>query len=240
MFRIAICDDETVFSAQINAIIGQWTNGPADLITEIFTDGDSLIRAHSKTPFDIILLDVLMPLLDGIETAREIRAQDNAVKIVFLTSSAEYAVESYTVKANNYLLKPIDPFKLLRCLDELYGEMNRSSASVILRGAHTVHKVSLHDIEYLEAQNKHVLFVFSDGSRTETMGPLHNYEEELLSQGFFKCHRSYIVNIFAIDTYTSAEIKMHSGEKIPISRNFHKDFEDAYFAAIFGKAGDRE
>ena len=82
MFRIAICDDEPVFSAQIDAIIGHWPARPAGLRTELFSDGDSLIRAHEEMPFDIILLDVLMPLLNGIETAAEIRSKDKNVKIV--------------------------------------------------------------------------------------------------------------------------------------------------------------
>ena len=123
MFRIAICDDEPVFSAQIDAIISHWPARPAGVRTEIFHDGDSLIRAHEEMPFDIILLDVLMPLLNGIETAAEIRSKDKNVKIVFLTSTPEFALDSYSVKASNYLLKPVDPARLLECLSSLNDDL---------------------------------------------------------------------------------------------------------------------
>ena len=77
-----------------------------------------------QKPFDIILLDVVMPLLNGIEAANELREKDKNVKIVFLTSSPEFAVASYTVKASNYLLKPVEPAKLFACLDELIIEIH--------------------------------------------------------------------------------------------------------------------
>jgi len=238
MLRIAICDDEPIFASQIEAIIGHWTDKPADTITEKFTDGDTLIRAHTAAPFDIILLDVIMPLLDGIETAREIRMADKDVKIVFLTSSPEFAVDSYTVKASNYLLKPIDPYRLLACL-ELSADIAGSSPGLILRCPHAVYRVNLSDIEYIEAQNKHILFVLSDGRTVESLAPLYTYESALtLDDGFFRCHRSYIVNIYRIDTYTTKEIRMRSGARIPISRSCHKEFEDAYFTVLFGKAGE--
>ena len=72
-----------------------------------------------------------------------------------------------------------------------------------------------------------------------TMPYLSTYEEILGEKdGFFKCHRSYIINLFHIDSYTQKEIKMHSGARIPISRNSHKDFEAAYFNLYFRRAGE--
>jgi len=239
MFRIAICDDEPVFSSQIETAMEYWPNKPADLKTEVFNNGDTLIRAHSETPFDIILLDVIMPFVNGIETAREIRSNDSTVKIVFLTSSPEYAVESYTVKAANYLLKPVNPFDLFQCLDELYGEVHKVIPSINIKIPHAVRKVSLSDIEYVEAQKRHVYFSLADGRSLESTEPFYTYEQQLkLADGFFKCHRSYIVNMYLIDAYTTKEVQMHSGICIPISRSCHKEFEDAYFEAIFGKAGE--
>ena len=77
-----------------------------------------------------------------------------------------------------------------------------------------------------------------DGSKIETTEPLHICEEKLIpNKEFFKCHRSYIVNINHIDKYTSKEIRMHNGSFIPISRSYQKDFEFAYYATLFGEAG---
>lgn len=241
MLRIAVCDDSPDFLEQVTSLLNRWPDKPSGLKYECFSDGDALLHAHTETPFDIILLDVVMPLLNGIDTARELRGQDKSVKIVFLTSSPEFAVDSYTVKANNYLLKPVDASALYLCLDELYADIRQKARSIVVQSSHAAYRVELDSIEHIEAQNKHVLFALSDGRTIESIEPLYSLEGKLLlSDGFFKCHRSYMVNLYQIDTYTAKEIKMRSGCRIPISRTCHKEFEAAYFAAIFGKAGDVE
>ena len=97
MLKIAVCDDDKAFLLQIKSLIQQWENKPNLLNIEVFEDGDTLIHAHNESSFHIILLDVVMPLLNGIEVAKEIREHDTSVKIAFLTSSPEFAVDSYTV-----------------------------------------------------------------------------------------------------------------------------------------------
>lgn len=241
MLRIAVCDDNSVFIKQITYMIDHWEHKPENTVCETFKNGDELIDMHRTAPFDIIFLDVVMPMLNGIETAREIRQKDKNVKIVFLTSSSEFAVESYTVKANNYLLKPISEKKLFDCLDELIEELNKNLRTITVKSIHAVQKLAIDDIVYIEAQNKHIVFTMLDGTKIETMEALHIWEEKLtLDYGFFKCHRSYIVNINHIDTYTSKEIKMHSGDIIPIARSYQKSFDSAYFAVLFGKVGEDE
>lgn len=237
--RVAVCDDGLDFLAHAKALLAAWHPPVDTLITEFFEDGDALIQAHASAPFDIILLDVVMPLLNGIEAAREIRQHDKSVRIVFLTSSPEFAVDSYSVKASNYLLKPLDAEKLYRCLDEIAEELQQNARSITVKGVNVVQRVELSRIEYVEAQNKHVLFFLTDGKTVLSTEPFYVYEQSLfLEGGFFKCHRSYLVNIHKIQTFTPKEITMNSGARIPISRGCHKEFESAYFATLFGKAGD--
>ena len=240
MIRIAICDDSPDFLRQAGELLAGWEH-PADrkIVTESFQDGDALLTAHAKNPFHIILLDIVMPLLNGIEAAREIREKDKSVKIVFLTTSAEFAIESYSVKASNYLLKPVNPHALFDCLNELIGEIQRDEKSIVVKGTDSVHRILLSDIEYIEAQGKQVLFALSGGNTVEALDPFYAYEDKLLLEdGFFKCHRSYVVNVYKINTYTQKEITMRSGCRIPISRSCHKGFESAYFSLLFGKADD--
>lgn len=237
--RIAVCDDSREFLQHTEAALKRWPARPGGLTVELYEDGDALLKAHEAAPFDVILLDVVMPLLSGIETARELRQQDKTVRIVFLTASAEFAVESYTVKASNYLLKPLDPEKLYGCLDELAEQLREQERSITVKSANALHRVQIGSIEYIEAQNKHVLFSLADGHTLEAIEPLYTYESKLLlSDGFFKCSRSYIVNIHRIVTFTQREVTMASGCRIPISRSCHKQFEEAYFSILFGKAGE--
>lgn len=240
MIRIAICDDSPVFLQQTKAMLDSW-DVPASLriSTELFEDGDSLLTAHSKTPFDIILLDIVMPLLSGIAAARELRQRDKTVKIIFLTASPEFAIEGYSVKASNYLLKPINPDTLLPCLNELINEIQSAARRIVVRGIDASHRVTLSDVEYVEAQRKHVVFHLIGNRIIESPEPFYTFENSLiLDDGFFKCHRSYIINIHRIANYTSTEIVMESGVSIPISRSCHKSFETAYFRIIFGEVGD--
>ena len=239
MIRVAICDDSSFFLEQTKLMLEHWTNCPQNINIELFEDGDALITAHTDRPFDIILLDVIMPLLNGIETAKELREKDRNVKIVFLTSSAEFAVDSYTVKASNYLLKPIEPIKLFACLDELISEIQSDSKCITVKGINATQRIAVSDIEHVESQGKHILFYLTKNRIVDSPEPLYTYENTLIvDDGFFKCHRSYIVNIHHIDSYSHSEIVMRSGYRIPISRSCQKDFETIYFRVVFGEAGD--
>lgn len=235
--RIALCDDRPDQLENLHSMILAW-NGEYVSVS-CYDNGDALLQAHRTTPFDIIFLDILMPLLNGMETARELRQTDKTVKLVFLTASADFAVEAFSVKASNYLLKPLDPEKLHRCLEELSEELHTFARKICIRGIHAMHQIPVEDIEYIESQNKRILFVLSNGETILSGEPLYAYEEKLtLEDGFFKCSRSFIVNIHRIDTFTAKEIRTRSGARIPISRSCHREFEDAYFSVLFGKAGD--
>ena len=108
MLRIGVCDDDKEFLQRLVQMIHIWSDH-SGIPTELypFDNGDELISKNAAFRMDIILLDIVMPLLNGMDTARELRAQDTAVKIIFLTSSPEFALESYEVRAQDYLLKPI-------------------------------------------------------------------------------------------------------------------------------------
>lgn len=239
MIRIGICDDSSAFLHQTKFMIDHWDNRPQDIITELFEDGDALILAHSQNPFDIILLDIVMPMLNGIDAAKELREKDKNVKIVFLTFSAEFALDSYTVKASNYLLKPLEPTQFFTCLDELIFDIKSVSKCIIVKGLDAVYRIPLSNIEHVESQSKHIIFYTSDNKTIESTDPLYTYENILLFEdGFFKCHRSYIINIHRVDSFSPSEVIMQSGCRIPISRSHQKSFEDIYFHIIFEKAGD--
>lgn len=238
MLRLAICDDMPEFLLSTKMQLEQWKDKPEELIIELFNNGDSLIEAHIANPYDIIFLDVLMPLLNGIETASEIRKHDSSVKIVFLTSTSAFAVDSYTVHADNYLLKPVAQDKLFHCINELYSDILNNAKYINVSSATAVYRIELRNIEYIEAHGKKVLFILTNGSMIESNQPFYFFQDKLLLEdGFFKCHRSYIVNIYRIVTYMQKEIRMQSGFRIPVSRSCHAEFESAYFDLLFRKSG---
>lgn len=238
--NIAVCDDDRRFLKQAETAVREWAQEqriPIGIRT--FENGDALLSSLSSEQFDLLLLDIMMPLFNGMELAHTIRSTDHAVKIVFLTSSPEFAVESYEVKASGYLLKPLQTEKLHRLLDELARDSEEEPPHMIIRTTQGYHKLYLHEIECLEAQNKKVRFHLTGGNSQEALGTFSNYAESLEAENsFFKCHRSYLVSLSQVDYFNSSEIRMQSGLPVPIARSYSKDFKDAYFAYMF-QEGDR-
>lgn len=236
MLRIAICDDNTSFLNQIQNYVLEWNN---NVYIRTFSDGDELITTHQIHPFDIILLDIVMPLINGIDTAKEIRTFDDAVNIIFLTSSVEYAIDSYSVKANNYLLKPIDKNLLFSSLDNIAKEKLVNNKFILVKSSSVTHRLFIDSIEYIEAQNKNTIIHFTDGTHLKSNDRLYYFEELLLPEdGFFKCNRSYIINVYHVNSYTTKEVTMQSGTTISLSRKLHQEFENIYFSTFFNKVGD--
>lgn len=235
MLRIAMCDDSPMFLRNIELLIKKWSE-QSKVLVEIFTfdNGDTLIEKNMSLRMDIIFLDILMPMLNGMDTARELRQTDTAVRIIFLTSSSEFALESYDVKAQDYLLKPITYEKLKKALDECVRALEFEPMHLVLKTNIGYQKLYLHDIEYIEAQNKRVLFYLRTGGEIAVAEPLRSFEDKFAgSASFFKCHRSYFVYLPNVEQFSSSNIIMKSGRNIPIARGCAKAFKEAYFARMF-------
>lgn len=233
--RIAICDDDERCRNDIKRMLESWSAATSSH-NEIycFNNGDSLIKENSITPFDIIFLDIIMPRLNGMDTAKELRDRDKLAKIIFLTSSPEFALESYSVKATDYCLKPVTYDKLKQVMDYCMTFHDKEPENLTLKTLGGYQKIYLHDIEYLEAQNKRVIIFLKSGQSIEVIQPLYTFEAKLSdSKGFFKCHRSYLVYLPNVDYFNNIEIKTKSGRNIPIARGYGKAFQDAYFTIMF-------
>ena len=153
MIQIGFCDDDLSVLDELHELLGSYrAEHNADIAPTAFQSPFELLASIEKgARFDILLLDVLMPGENGIEAAREIRQYDSNVKIIFLTSSAEFAVQSYTVGAYFYQLKPIWPESFFRLMDSVIAACSReSSASLILRCRTGITRVELDKLEYCE------------------------------------------------------------------------------------------
>ena len=239
MIRIAVCDDTIEYTQQTVDLLEQWSLKRGIAIkTDCFDNGDSLLNALATQPYDIVFLDIIMPMFSGIDTCAEIRKENRHIKIIFLSVSPEFGVDAFRVKANGYLLKPLEPSKLFELMDEHLSENDEDSDFLIVKSTSMVRKVPLNTICYVEAQNKHILLYTSDNTILTLTMPLHQLVPQLNFPHFFQCHRSYIVNMNYIRSHCKNELIMHNGCTIPISRNIAKEFHDVYFTFLFGKAGD--
>ncbi len=235
MLRIAICDDDEKCLADTKRMLESWSAATKyQLEIDCYDNGDSLIKENDSARYDIIFLDIIMPLFNGIDTAKELRGRDKTVKIVFLTSSPEFALQSYSVKAIDYCIKPIVYQKLKEIMDDCTAFNRQEPENLTLKTVGGYQKIYLHDIEYIEVQNKRVFFFLSSGQSVVVTRPLYTFETLLTeSKGFFKCHRSFLVYLPNVDYFNNSEIKTKSGRLIPIARGYGKAFRDAYFDAMF-------
>lgn len=233
--KIAICDDEMHFIDALCPLLEQWAKERGiKLMLYRFTNGDDLIAAHQSECMDLIFLDIIMPLLNGIDAAREFRNMDQNVPIVFFTSSRDFAVDSYEVKALNYLIKPVDPVKLFRILDDFLKTFDRPKTFFTAKTADGFCRIAIADVDYLEAQNKQV-FVHLANGRIIVVRELFSKCAEVFSpeNGFCCCHRSYIVNLSNVEQFSKTEVTTVHHAAIPISRNNYAMFKETYFNHMF-------
>ncbi len=235
MLKIAVCDDEICFMDMLCPLLEQWAKErEVNLTIYRFTNGDDLIDAQRSGCMDLIILDVIMPLLNGIDTARELRNMNQTVPIVFLTSSREFAVDSYEVKAFHYLIKPVSQMNLFPMLDEFLKIFNSYKPFFTARTTDGFCRIFITDVDYLEAQNKQVLVHLSN-DRTLVIRELFSKCAEIFSpeNGFCCCHRSYIVNLNNIEQFSKTEVTTVHNGVIPISRNSYTAFKETYFNHMF-------
>ena len=235
MFEIIICDDDDACLDQTGQLVNDWcATVTAPVRVKTIDNGEELLGYCRQNTPDIILLDIMMPVFSGMDAAKAIREHNSTSKIIFLTSSPEFAIESYDVNATGYLLKPVDKDRLHRLLDQCLSMIPKPMDSVTLHTSAGYQNIYLHNIECLEAQNKKIIFTLSNGQKVETISTLSCYEKLLsLEKGFFKCHRSYIVSIPNTDHFNSTEVLTRSGLAVPIARGYAKAFRDAYFDYMF-------
>ena len=239
MIKVAFCDDDLSVLGELEALMEQYRiernrdisytsfNSPLELLAEV----------EKGVRLDIIFLDVLMPGQNGISTAKEIRQKDMSVKIIYLTSSAEYAVDSYTVGAYFYQLKPIRQEDFYRLMDQLSSECRKEEEnSLIIRCKTGFFRVDLEKLQYCEVMGRTLLFHMEDksildsnGKLDELWGQLQNYE------CFIRCHRSYLINMDYVQNITNKTVTMKDGAQIPIPHGKYSELKDKFFDYFFYK-----
>ncbi len=239
--KIAVCDDNKEELQQLEHLLNEYlTVYPFDEgISICFFESSAalLVEIESGRHFDLFLLDVLMPEVNGLELATKIRKTDTVSKIVFLTSSSEFAVDSYSVSAFHYLLKPVEKEKLFPALEKARNDFfNDSGQSIIVKAKAGLCKIDFRDLVYVEVIGRTLCFQKKDGVLTEISGTLSEIEPHLLAdKRFVKPHRSYIVNMDHIRGLSPQGITTLNSLCIPMSRNALKEVKQSYLDYSFQK-----
>lgn len=223
MLSIAVCDDEVIeccnMAKRIKEIMEEMK---IPCIICQFRSGGELLQALGN--FDIVFLDIIMQDLDGMKTAQAFRKKASDKILIFVSSSREYVFEAYDVEAFQYLLKPVDDRKLKNVLQKaIVKTQSRSQEFIIVSRERQKKKLFLDDIYYFEIKGRIVDAHVPEGIFTyyEQIGELEN---KIRDKGFFRCHKSYLINLKYVDGYSRKEVVLENGEKIVIAKRRYDEF----------------
>ena len=225
MLKIAVCDDEPVFVEQISDKIKK--DMPDCIIQNFFSSEDLLL---SGEVFDLYFLDIQMEKMNGIETAKKLREQDEESLIVFITGAKEYVFEAFDVAALHYLVKPVDDKKLMEVLErakkEIEKKRNRKGRQILIKIRNKNIMLHVADILYFENEMRKIIAHTVKGDLS-FYGIMADMEKEA-GVGFYRCHRGYLVNLSYVAEYDMESILLTNGEKIYLSKDRYHDFVKQY------------
>ncbi len=235
MLQLAVCDDNMDELSNMVQLINLYrTSRNIDCECVVFTSGIELISAlETGEQFNIYCLDIIMPGLMGIDVAKEVRAFDKASPILFFTSSPEFALESYSVRAINYVLKPVSKEKLFDTLDEVIEQLNIEKAedSVIVKSKVGIQKLLISNLVFIEVIGRKVLYHLLSGKVVECLESFSSVCDQLSNyECFFKPHRSYLVNMKYVNTIENHQVTLQTLSVIPVAQGKAKVFKEQYLA----------
>lgn len=233
MIRIAVVEDEEASLDRLKGYLEKYQNEKGlrfDIKT--FTDGDG-ITANYRPLYDIILLDVKMPLVDGISAAEMIRTVDPEVVLLFITSLPQYAIKGYAVEALDYVLKPVSYFAFSQKLERAIARIKKKTRhflSVPVKGG--IRKLDVADIFYIESWG-HKVFVHTRLGEYETSGRMKDIEAELAPLHFYRGNYGAIINLELVSGVVNG-CALVNGKKLPLSRSRKSGFLEALTNYIGG------
>jgi len=220
MFKIAICDDEAT-SLQINEVLTEqiMEEEGIDYSISTFEDMELMIKVLSggKEIYNVLLCDILAVGMNGIEAAEELRRLGEQIPVVFISSTAEYAMEGYRVNALRYLQKPIQIEKLREALLEAYQMTQSGNSSLKIQVGDRLYNIPYDEIEYLESRGRDTDVVTADETISVHM-KFSDMEQLLPTELFLRCHRSYIINLSQAKDLARYRFLTRQGVEIPVSQ----------------------
>lgn len=223
--KICICDDASEERASIYDLVKDWARrSERDVSIYEFPDAEAFLFGYEDIAPDIVLLDIEMPGMNGVELAKRLRAGNKLVQIAFITGYSEYIAEGYEVAALHYLLKPVSPEKLFSTLDRAMERLKTDGRKLVIETSAETALLPIYEIRYIEVI-KNYITIHADSDYT-VKKTLKEIEGEL-DERFLRVGRSYIVNLRFISRVTRTEIFLRGGEMVPLPRGAYETVNQA-------------
>lgn len=226
-YKTAICDDCASDIEYLTSLVTAWAEASGHMVTvKAFPSAESfLFQYEEEKDFDILLLDIEMGELNGVELAKKIRLENNAVQIVFITGFPDFMAEGYEVAALHYLMKPVSPDKVSQVLDRAAANLGKQEKVLKVLFDRQTEFIPLNRILYLEARKQFVC-IHTENMVHRMKASLREMEAEL-DERFFKCQRSFVVNLSHVVRISANCVALKNGEEIPISRGMAEEIRKA-------------
>ncbi len=216
-YNIAICDDSAADRKYISDMVDDWAAGTGNTINKVmFESAENFMFCYAdKKDYDILLLDVEMGEMNGVDMAKKLREQDDGIQIVFITGYSDYIADGYDVAALHYLMKPVKKEKLFTVLDRAVEKLSKNEKMINIEIAGELVRIPIYQIRYADVMANYVtVHAVQDYTFKMTLGEL----QKELDERFFRVSRSYIVNLTQISRVTRTQIKLADGCEIPLPR----------------------
>lgn len=224
---IAICDDNEDQIKELRRLLGEWSSDkPFALNIDEYISAESFLFSYADKPCDLILLDIEMKKLNGMELARKLRAKNDMLPIIFITGYSDYISEGYDVEALHYLIKPVSDSKLFNVLDK-FTQKIAATEQIVLSCDSEIIRISPDNITYIEAKGRKTAVYLSAGKTLNCNMSISRFADMTL-QGFVRCHRSYLVNLRFLKIVGKTEITLDNGGTVPISRREYDNVNRAF------------
>ncbi|MDE6024052.1 MAG: LytTR family DNA-binding domain-containing protein [Lachnospiraceae bacterium] len=226
MINIAVCDDEKCMSEKIEKMAEDFFRMKnTDISIVEYSSGEELLKSNEK--IDILFLDIGMHGMDGIETAKRLRAHGYNGFLVFITVLKEMVFQSFEVQPFDYLVKPVQEEHFEKTMERLFVSLqNRLSPEkanlLVQKGCESI-IISFQDIICCEIIDRKVYLYLASGEVINYYERIENLEKKLDGR-FFRCHRSYLINLNHLKSYSNNTAYMANGKEIPVSRLRSKEF----------------
>lgn len=235
MIRIGICDDEPASIAHIEAIVDEYfSNTEYRYNIKSFLDPVELMSyLENKESYDILILDVYMPMMLGTEVARELRNRGDQTRIIFLTTSTDHAIDAFAVRASDYLVKPAKREAVFRTLDEVTSKLNdRDSKLFSIRTVDGLVNIQIHTISYIELLDRRLSIHTCDGQEILSRVIRGRFEDSVSDvyrdDSFVQCQKSFVVNMNHVKGMNAERFLLRDGTNVPISKKFYQDAKKKY------------
>lgn len=246
MIRIAICDNDILELQKIYGLVREYAqiHSGTDFEIRRFHSVFDLLECLENPDrwFNIYIFYIIMPIYNGIELGQFIRKSDEDAVIIYVTTSSDYALDSFSAMPLNYLLKPLHSDVFFQNMDRVVRQLQESQGNtVLIKHRDGILHVFMHQIEHVEYQNHMLIFHLRSGERIESRVMRESFssyiERTLDDRRFIKPHAAFAVNMDCVQEITNTAFQMTSGTRIPISKRVYPHVKKIYLSYVIHKNG---